>query len=84
MRYVANLCILNVGCSIVMYGMPKFQDPRMRMHMRISKDGDPRMRMRMRIFCNIDKYHELLINMICNSAVTEYRLQNTNNADHCN
>ena len=43
--------------------MPKFRDPRMRMHMRISvhedlqkwmhmqisKDGDPRMRMRMRI-----------------------------------
>ena len=46
-----------------MYRMPKFRDPRMRMHMRISvhedprkrmhmrisKDGDPRMRMQMRI-----------------------------------
>ena len=28
---------------------------------------------------NIDKYHDLLINMICDSAVvTESRLQNTN------
>ena len=56
----------NAGtCTSVveMYRMPKFRDPRMRMHMRISvhedprkrmhmrisKDGDPRMRMQMRI-----------------------------------
>ena len=49
---------------VEMYRMPKFRDPQMRMHMRISvqedprkrmhmqisKDVDPRMRMRMRIF----------------------------------
>ena len=78
-----------------MYRIPKFRDPRMRMHMRISvhedprkrmhmrisKDEDPRMRIsvqedpRMQIFAIFDKYHELLINMICYSAVvTEYRL----------
>ena len=49
--------------GLEMYRMPKFRDPRMRIHMRISvhedprkrmhmqilKDGDPRMRMQMRI-----------------------------------
>ena len=49
--------------GLEMYRMPKFKDPRMRMHMRISvhedqrkwmhmqisKDGDPRMQMQMRI-----------------------------------
>ena len=53
----------NVPIVLEMYRMPKFRDPRMRMHMRISlhedprkrmhmqisKDGDPRMRMQMRI-----------------------------------
>ena len=60
------------------------EDPRKRMHMRISNDGDPLMRanadanIRARRSAdanadeniwNIDKYHELLINMICDSAV---------------
>ena len=50
--------------TVEMYRMPKFLDPRMRMHMGISvhedprkrmhmqtsKDGDPLMRMQMRIF----------------------------------
>ena len=37
-------------CSVlVMYRMPKFRDPRMRMHMRISVHEDPRKRMHMRI-----------------------------------
>ena len=53
----------HVWRKLEMYRMPKFRDPRMRMHMRISvhedprkrmhmrisKDGDPRMRMQMRI-----------------------------------
>ena len=36
--------------TIEMYRMPKFRDPRIQMHMRISVREDPRMRMRMRIF----------------------------------
>ena len=49
-----------------------------------SADANTDANIRARIFAdaniwNIDKYHELLINMICDSAVvTEYRLQNTN------
>ena len=56
--------------GVEMYWMPKFQDPRMRMHMRISvhedprkrmhmqisKDGDPRMRMQMRISMQEDPW----------------------------
>ena len=36
--------------ALEMYRMPKFIDPRMRMHMPVSVQEDPRMRMRMRIF----------------------------------
>ena len=37
------------SCIVVMYRMPKFRDPRMRMHMRIYVHEDPRKRMHMRI-----------------------------------
>ena len=57
------LVLLLLHHRLVMYRMPNFrdpwmrmhmrisvhEDPRKRMHMRISKDGDPRMRMQMRI-----------------------------------
>ena len=42
------------GYVLVMYRMPKFRDPRMRMHMRISVHEDPRTRMHMRISKNGD------------------------------
>ena len=72
---ISGKCSEKLQYEIEMSRMPKFRDPRMRMHVRISvhgdprkrmhmqisKDGDPRMRMQMRISVQEDPWMRIFV-----------------------
>ena len=57
--------------------MPKFRDPLMRMHMRISVHEDPRKRMHMQISKDGDPWMRMqmrIFGILHSAVVTEYRI----------